>query len=123
MIYTFLITIVFIAELIIAITILQNLHKLDKKVIELDETVGKMNPSIKDISRLVRKISEQWLIIAQDFVDKTKQNAEDVFLKYVSKTLLAILLFKLNFKFVKRIRAAKLTKTLVKGWSLIESMV
>ena len=103
MIYTFLILIVFIAELIIAITILQNLRKLDKKVIELDDTISAMKPSIKDISELARKISEQWQIIAQDFVDKTKQDAEDIFLKKLSKALMGVLVFKLNFKFVKKI--------------------
>lgn len=123
MIYTFLISVVFIAELIIAITILQNLHKLDKKVLELDDTITSIKPSVKDISELARKISEQWQIIAQDFVNKTKQEAENMFLKQLSKALMGLLVLKLNFKFIKKIRDSKLTKALAKGWSLVESMV
>ena len=115
MIYTILISVVFLAELIIVMTILQNLHKLDKKVLELDETLTAIKPSVKDIGELSRKISEQWKIIAQE--------AEDMFLKYLSKALIGALVLNLNFKFVKKIRNAKLTKTLAKGWSLIESMV
>ena len=42
MIYTFLISIVFIAEIIIAVTIAQNLIKLNKKILELDEDLTKM---------------------------------------------------------------------------------
>lgn len=123
MIYTFLISVVFIAELIIAITILQNLHKLDKKVLELDDTITSIKPSVKDISELARKISEQWQIIAQDFVNKTKQEAENMFLKQLSKALMGLLVLRLNFKFIKKIRDSKLTKALAKGWSLVESMV
>ena len=123
MIYTFLISVVFIAELIIAIKILQNLHKLDKKVLELDDTITSIKPSVKDISELARKISEQWQIIAQDFVNKTKQEAENMFLKQLSKALMGLLVLKLNFKFIKKIRDSKLTKALAKGWSLVESMV
>ena len=67
MVYTILISIVFIAELIIAITILQNLIKLDKCIIQLDETISEAKPSIKDISSLLRKISKQWVIISQEF--------------------------------------------------------
>ena len=123
MIYTFLISIVFIAELIITITILQNLIKLDKAVISLDETLVEMKPSIKDIGDLCRKISEQWVIISQNFVDRTKQDAEDIMLKRLSKVLMSLLVLNLNFKFVKKIRKSKITRTLAKGWSFLESMV
>lgn len=123
MVYTILISIVFIAELIIAITIIQSLIKLDKKVLNLNLTLVKLNPKIKDISSLITKISEQWVIITQDFVDKTKKESEDILLKQLSKFLVGLLVLSLNFKFVKKIRKSKLTKTLVKGWSFLENMV
>ncbi len=123
MVYTILISIVFIAELIIAITIIQNLLRLDKIVIELDEKLVASKSGIKDISELARKISEQWQIIAQDFVNRTKKETEDLFLKKLSKLLIGLLVLNLNFKFVNKIRKSKITKTLAKGLSFLENMV
>ncbi len=123
MVYTILISIVFIAELIIAITILQNLSRLDKAVLEFDKTVTTIALGIKDVCELSRKITEQWEILAQDFVDKTKRDSEDFMLRHLFKGLIGILVLNLNIKFIKKIRKSKITKTLVKGWSILESMV
>ena len=59
MIYTFLISVVFIAEIIIALTVLINLIKLDKAVLKFDETVCLFNSKIKDIGALIKGISSQ----------------------------------------------------------------
>ena len=123
MVYTFLISIVFIAELIIAITVIQNLLRLDKKVIELDETISLSKPSIKDISILIRKISEQWIVITENFIDKTKKESEEFFLRRLLKLLLGILVINLNIKFINNIRNSKITKIIVKSWSFLENMV
>ena len=123
MVYTILISVVFIAELIIAITVLQNLVKLDKVVVSLDDTVIETKEGIRDICELMRKISEQWQILAQDFVDKTKKRSEDILLKQLSKILVGLLVLNLNFKFVRKIRNSKITKTFSRAWSLLESMV
>ena len=123
MVYTILISIVFIAELIITITIIQNLLRLDKAVLEFNDTVTEIQPGFKDVSELVRKISEQWQILAEDFVEKVKRNSEDAMLKHLSKILMSILIVNLNFKIVKKIRKSKVTKILARGWSFLENMV
>ena len=123
MVYTILISIVFIAELIITITIIQNLLRLDKAILEFNNTITEIQPGIKDVSELARKISEQWQILAEDFVEKTKRNSEDIMLKHLSKILMSILILNLNFKIVKKIRKSKVTKMFVKGWSFLENMV
>jgi len=123
MVYTILISIVFIAELIITITIIQNLLRLDKAILEFNNTITEIQPGIKDVSELARKISEQWQILAGDFVEKTKRNSEDIMLKHLSKILMSILILNLNFKIVKKIRKSKVTKMFVKGWSFLENMV
>lgn len=123
MIYTILITVVFIAELIIAITIIKFLISLDNKIIKNDELLTQVAPSIKDISVLSRKITSQWVILSQDFVDKVKKDSEEKFLKLFSKFLVGLLVLNLNFKIVKKIKKSKITKSFVKGWSLLESMV
>ena len=123
MVYTILISIVFIAELIITITIIQNLLRLDKAILEFNNTITEIQPGIKDVSELARKISEQWQILAEDFVEKTKRNSEDIMLKYLSKIFMSILIVNLNFKIVKKIRKSKVTKILARGWSFLENMV
>lgn len=123
MVYTILISIVFIAELIITITIIQNLLRLDKAVLEFNNTITEIQPGIRDVSELARKISEQWQILAEDFVKKTKRNSEDIMSKYLSKIFMSILIVNLNFKIVKKIRKSKVTKILARGWSFLENMV
>ena len=123
MIYTILISIVFVAELIITITIIQNLLRLDKMVIETNDTITQSKNSIKDICKLSCKISEQWVILSGQWVEEIKQNGENILLKNLSKILLSFLLLKLNFKFINKIRKAKITKFLVKGYSFIENML
>ena len=123
MVYTILISIVFIAELIITITTLQNLIKLDKCIIQLDETISEAKPSIKDISTLLRKISKQWVIISQNFVDNARADGEEFLLRKISKILMGFFILNLNLKFIKRIQKNKVVKMLSKGWSLLESMI
>ena len=76
MLYTILISIVFIAELIIATASIQNLLRLDKIIINADETVTAATPGIKDISELIRKISEQSIELSENFVQKIKDKEE-----------------------------------------------
>lgn len=123
MIFTFLISIVFIAELIIAIALLKILFNLDKKVLEINLKLVNSKDSINEICVLAKKISVQLKILSQDFVDKVKNKSENILLKEFSKILISITLLNLNFKIVKKMKKSKLVKTLVKGFNLIENMV
>ena len=123
MIYTILISVVFVAELIIAITIIQNLIRLDKVIINLNDTFIETKGSIKDVCVLARKISEQWQILAQGFVDRTKEESEEFLYKKLSKVLVSLLVLSLNFKFVNKIRKSRITRTFAKGWSILENMI
>lgn len=123
MIFTFLISIVFIAELIIAIALLKILFNLDKKVLEINLKLVNSKDSINEICVLAKKISVQLKILSQDFVDKVKNKSENILLKEFSKILISITLLNLNFKIIKKMKKSKLVKTLVKGFNLIENMV
>ena len=81
MIYTFLISIVFIAELIIAITLIRYLLRLDKIIILFNEKNGDLTPKIGEIANLIKKISEQWVILSEEFVKNTKRESEDFLIK------------------------------------------
>lgn len=123
MIYTFLISIVFIAEIVIAIAIMNFLVRIDKKIIAMDNNLLEMRPKISDISELVRKISEQIQVLAKDYVEKIKEDSEELLLRRLSKILMGLLVLNLNFKIVKQVRKSKITKTLVRGFNLLENMV
>lgn len=123
MLFTFLISIVFIAEVIIAISAIIFLVKLDKMVLELVETVRLAQPKIKDISGLVVAITEQWAEIAEDYVFKFKNKGEDVALRFLTKLLGAMLLWKINSKVIRKITKSRAFKIIGKGLSLLENMV
>lgn len=123
MIYTFLITIVFIAEVVIAISIIQALLRFDRKIIELDDTMSLINPSVKELSELVKKISAQIVEFSERFAEKFDRNKDEFFIRQLLKTLLGIFLVKTNIKIIRKIRKSKVFKALAKGLSLLEIMV
>ena len=123
MLYTFLISIVFMAEVIIAFTLLVYLIKFDKKIIDLNNTITEIKPSLKEISILSKKISEQFIKFSENFVKKIKHEHEELALRFLSKTLISLVLIKINIKAVNKFRKSKLAKVLSKGLSLLENMV
>ena len=123
MVYAFLISIVFIAEIIIAVTIFQSLNNIDKKIANFDESINSSKDGIKDIAILCRRISEQFVIFAEDFVYSYRKKQEDLLTKQLSKIFIAILLLKINSKAINNIKKSKAGKLLSKGLSLLENMV
>ena len=123
MVYAFLISIVFIAEIIIAVTIFQSLNNIDKKIANFDESINSSKDGIKDIAILCRRISGQFVIFAEDFVYSYRKKQEDLLTKQLSKIFIAILLLKINSKAINNIKKSKAGKLLSKGLSLLENMV
>ena len=123
MLFTILISIVFIAEVIIAIALIRAILRLDKAICEVNDTVVLAQDGIKDISELVHKISEQMVDLANDYVNRIKRYQEEAVMKQLSKALIALVLLRANIKAVNKFRKSKLGKTLAKGLSLLENMV
>ena len=98
MIFTFLITIVFIAEIIIAISVILNLLRLDKAVLNLSETIDVINPEVKEICTLGRKISFQLKELSQRFTQKVKDEREKFLTDKLVSVLLGALVWKMNIK-------------------------
>ena len=101
MIYYFLISIVFLAELIIALTLVINLIKLDRKVNDINNFLDEAQPSIKKILILMRQISKQLLILAPIFVRQIKSFISDLIMGQV-KSLAGGLTFWLVKKEVEK---------------------
>ncbi len=101
MIYYFLISIVFLAELIIALTLVISLVKLDRKVNDINNFLDEAQPSIKKILILMRQISKQLLILAPIFVRQIKSFISDLIMGQV-KSLAGGLTFWLVKKEVEK---------------------
>ena len=123
MIFTFLITIVFIAEIIIGVTIILNLVKLDKAILALNETVTELKPGIKDVCSLVKAISIQIRELILNYKERLIKKREDVAIRLMVKVFASIVLWKTNLKIIKKIRKSKAIKAISKGLTLLEIVV
>ena len=123
MLYTILITVVFIAELIITLTIIRALWKFDKILISADSLISEAKPGIRDITELGSKISEQLVEFAEDFCSKAEEKKENTLVNILNKSLIALLLWKLNSKTIRKIRRSKYFRLASKGFNLIQNMI
>ena len=123
MIFTFLITIVFIAEIIIGVTIILNLVKLDKAILALNETVTELKPGIKDVCSLVKAISVQIKELILNYKERLIKKREDVAIRLMVKVFASVVLWKANLKIIKKIRKSKAIKAISKGLTLLEIVV
>ena len=87
MVFYFLISIVFLAEVIITAAILINLAKLDKAVCSWNDFLVNVKPQITDILENLKKISEQALELAPILVNKCK----DIFTKLLLDQIKGVL--------------------------------
>ena len=101
MVFYFLISIVFIAELIIGLTLLVYLFKADKMVLKYNELVEETRPSIKEVMILVRKISKQLVELAPMITTKIKSLLIDILMGQL-KSMLGALTFYLVKKEVEK---------------------
>lgn len=123
MVFKVLITIVFIAELIITFTILYFLYKFDKRILGIDGTLDAVKPQIKSISELVRKISEQIYELTPVWVNDIKKSLEKILLEQTKSIMTGILFWIINIKVLKQLRQSKIFKTASKGLSLLQNVI
>lgn len=116
MLVTFFITIVFIAELIIVVSALLNLRRLSRAVCELNEIVEASKSVIKEVSVLVRKISEQVLEFSNRFVEKFRTDRDDFIIKSVLKLILSGMV-------LKHLKKSKTGKIFARGLSILGIVV
>ena len=123
MIFLFFISIVFIAELIIAFTVFNSLFKLDIKINKLSEALINKRADIKDITALAKAISEQLKELSEEFVDNFNEKKEEIILSLAKSLMSAILFWSINIKVVKRLRKSKVLNVAWKGLSLLENVI
>jgi len=101
MLFYFLISIVFISELIIFLAVILYLKKLDKKVIEFDSFLTDIKPAVKEMFETVKKISEEILRVSPIIVEKIKSSVVDIVMGQL-KSLAGALTFWLVKKEVEK---------------------
>ena len=97
MLFYFLISIVFIAELIITIAIVIGLIKFDKQLIGYNAFLDETKPLLKDILETARKLSEEYLKLVPKIVEKI-----NIFLLNILKDQIKTAVGALTFWLVKK---------------------
>lgn len=123
MIYKIFTLIVFIAELIIAYTMITRLWIADKAILSANAYVEKINPSVNEVGELIKKISGQFVEFSENFVEKVNDKKEDVTIRLLNKILIAILLLKVNSGFLNKLRRSRAIKRISRGLSLLQYVI
>ena len=123
MIFTLFTAIVFIAEVIIAFTIIFHLIKLDKYFIEASEFIVAAKPTIKDISGLAKGISEQMAELVPIWIDNLKDLRNKIILAKLESLMSAFLFWSINIKVMRKFKQSKFLKAAFKGLSLLQNVV
>ncbi len=123
MIFKIMTTIVFIAEIIVAYTILKKLLAFDKLVIRTNEALMGIKPEISYIGCLIKKISAQYVEFAYDFAEKIHVKSDEAIVTQLGKLVIAITLLRFNSKLIRKILISKPFKMLRKGLSLLKYVV
>lgn len=120
MIFNILTAVVFIAELIIAYTLIINLWRIDQKLLKWNNIICLAKSDIKDIGYLIKKISAQYIEFAYDFVAKIKEKRDNSIIANLNKIIITVVLLRLNSKLVRKIMRSKRFRLLSKGLSLFQ---
>lgn len=123
MIFTLFTAIVFIAEVIIAFTIIFHLIKLDKYFIEASEFIAAAKPKINDISGLAKGISEQMAELVPIWIDNLKDLRNKIILAKLESLMSAFLFWSINIKVMRKFKQSKFLKAAFKGLSLLQNVI
>lgn len=123
MVFVILISIVFIAELIIAFSIIINLVKLDKNINEATVFIDDFNPRLKEVLELMSKISVQVAELIPIWVENLKKERDKIILNQTKSLISGILFWSINIKVINRLRKTKIIKALWKGLTLVQNVL
>ncbi len=116
-------TIVFIAELIIAFTIISKLVQLDRKIVSANAFLVEANPKIRDVAVLIKDLSAQVVELIPVYLDELRRIRNKIALAKLESLIALVLFWSINIKVFKKLRKSKIFKTAVKGLSVLNSMI
>ena len=123
MLFIILISIVFVAELIIAGTVIINLIKLDKQIHAAIQFLEEANPKICGLLEIVQKISAQVLELIPIWIENLKQERNKIILNQTRRLISTIIFWSINIKVINRLRKTKLAKIAWKGLTLLQNVI
>lgn len=123
MIFKIMTMVVFIAEVIIAYTLVKKLFELDKLILQTDSLITEAKPGIKDVTTLIRKISAQCVELSNDFVEKIRKQRDESVVSQLNKIIITIILLRLNSKIIRKIMRSRQFRFLSRGLSLLKYVV
>ena len=123
MVFVILISIVFVAELIIACTVIINLIKLDRQINEAAEFLEEANPKLRELLDIVKEISGQVLELIPIWIENLKKERDKIILSQVKSLISTIIFWSINIKVINRLRKTKLVKVAWKGLTLLQNVI
>ena len=124
---SFLITLIIymtiILELVIAIIAIINLCKIDKKIIETNQTIEQLLPDIKEVAILTKGISEQIKTLIESKFEEFVEHQQDLLLEKIIKSIFMFFILKSNIKLINKLKKSKLLKIIGKGISILGFVV
>ena len=90
MVFYFLISIVFIAEVIIGLFLVITMVKADKEVLKYNAVIEEVKPSVKEVMVLAKKISAQLVELAPTIVISIKSVVTNIIIGQLKNTLGAL---------------------------------
>ena len=87
MVFYFLISIVFLAEVIIGLFLVITMVKADKEVLKYNAVIEEVKPSVKEVMVLAKKISAQLVELAPTIVISIKSVVTNIIIGQLKNTL------------------------------------
>ena len=123
MVFVILISIVFVAELIIAFSVITNLIKFDKRIKLSAQFLEEAEPRLKELLVVVQKISAQILELIPVWLATLRQERDKIILNQAKSLISTILFWSINIKVINRIRKSKLAKAVWQGLTLVQNVI
>lgn len=123
MVFVILISIVFVAELIIAFSVITNLIKFDKRIKRAAQFLEEAEPRLKELLVVVQKISAQILELIPVWLATLRQERDKIILNQAKSLISTILFWSINIKIIKRLRKTKIVKAVWKGLTLVQNVI
>ena len=123
MVFVILISIVFVAELIIAFSVITNLVKFDKRIKRAAQFLEEAEPRLKELLVVVQKISAQILELIPVWLATLRQERDKIILNQAKSLISTILFWSINIKVINRIRKSKLAKAVWQGLTLVQNVI
>ena len=123
MVFVILISIVFVAELIIAFSVITNLIMFDKRIKRAAQFLEEAEPRLKELLVVVQKISAQILELIPVWLATLRQERDKIILNQAKSLISTILFWSINIKVINRIRKSKLAKAVWQGLTLVQNVI